>query len=595
MSNAIFEIFSEEIPATLQKAIIKDYRDFIIKELPKLNIKTNIEDIIVGITPYRLILIIKNSNIDNNKLTKLISITLQDFSKFFPRTMCYPQLSVRWLRPIRAIFACIDSQVIKMDFFGIYSDNFTFVNKFNKIECHSYEEYLSILEQEEIEIDYSKRVEFITHEIQNIEKEQKSKFNNLKLFEEIAGMSEYCIHPMISYLDDKYNVLPFELIELVLRENQRYVVFKPNNNNKIMFLIFGDKITANKEKQSEIIKGHQKVVNARLDDALYYWKLDDKIKNNKEKLMQILSNKIFLDHIIWKEYLEEQQKLTKQLVDNQEQFNKVRQLIIDTKLDLSTGVVAEFPELQGIIGSYYFKYNINPYILEYNDKKYSIEVLLYYFIDRLSYIQTMYQQGKQPTGNGDKYKVKARMDDIVVVIFELKNHNVIVNKYIEKIKENNNIYNLFVKRYQKYIEDNAIKKTSELLISSNNIKYIENLKKVNIKIFAKICSKLLEKEQIINFSSTLEWIINTDFIKTYKRINGYINNKDISFAYSESIPNRVKDIAQTSDVFSLDAFNKINCYLDNNKIQDDKETLMALEWLASLYNKNLPSEFLEIV
>ncbi len=605
MSNAIFEIFSEEMPATLQKSIVVDYRAFVIKEFNKLNIKANEKDIIIGITPYRLVLIIKNSNIDNDNLITFILDALQDFSKYFPRTMCYPQLAVRWLRPIRALFACVDNNIIKMDFFGIKSSNFTFINKFDKVVCNSYEDYLNFLKKEEIEINYDKRVNFITNEIKTIEDRQKVKFNNLKLIEEIAGMSEYCIKPMIAYLDDKYNILPFQLIELVLRENQRYVVFKANDNNKIMFLIFGDKITANKVKQAEIIKGHQKVVNARLDDALYYWNLDDKIKNNKEKLMQILSNRIFLDHITWKEYLEEQQNLTKQLVNNQEQFNQVEQLIIDTKLDLSTGVVAEFPELQGIIGSYYFKYNINPYILEYNNKKYTVEELLYYFIDRLSYIRIMYQQGKQPTGSGDKYKVKARMDDLIIAFIELQESYGYKNdKKIKFLQENTNIYNLFLKRFEKYIKDNAINKVKQHLISvdkyslDNNTtntyhKYINNLDKINIELFAKTYLSLLNQGKIVNISSSLMLIINTNFIKAYKRIKGYV--KDTIFIDNNDIKNKVKEIVGYDNKKFSNDYEAINSYLDSHKIQDNNEILQALKWLETMYNNELDSKFLEIV
>lgn len=605
MSSAIFEIFSEELPATLQKMISKNYRDFVIKEFKKLNIETDTENITIGITPYRLILIIDNSNISEDKLVEFISITLKDFSKYFPRTMCYPQLSVRWLRPIRGIFACVDDKIIEMDFFGIKSSNFTFINKFNKIECNSYEDYLYFLNKEEIVIDYSKRVNFITKEIEEIEEKQKLKFDNLKLIEEIAGMSEYCIKPMVSYLDDRYNIFPFELIELVLRENQRYVVFKPNKDNKIMFLIFGDKITANKIKQAKIIKGHQKVVNARLDDALYYWQLDEKIKNNKEKLMQILSNKTFLENISWNEYLEEQKKLTKDLVENQEQFNQVEQLIIDTKLDLSTGVVAEFPELQGIIGSYYFKYNINPYILEYNNKKYTIEELLYYFIDRLSYIQIMYQQGKQPTGSGDKYKVKARMDDLIIAFIELQESYGYKNdKQIKFLQENTNIYNLFLKRFEKYIKDNAINKVKQHLISvdkysfDNNTtnpyhNYINNLDKINIELFAKTYLSLLNQGKIVNISSSLMLIINTNFIKAYKRIKGYVKNT--IFIDNNDIKNKVKEIVGYDNKKFSNDYEAINSYLDSHKIQDNNEILQALKWLETMYNNDLDSKFLEIV
>ena len=282
MSEIIFEIFSEELPATLQKKIAFDYEIFAKNELKKVGV-IDASNLFVGITLNRLVLYVKNCTISDEQLKKFVNLTLKEFSKTFPRTMNYPQLEVRWIRPIRSIFACIDDNVIIDDFCGIKSKNGTFLEKFNFVECKSVKEYFNVFkEEEEIEIDYNKRLEFIKKEIYNEDKDENKscgfddywngigKQKYLKLAEEIAGMSEYCIKPIKCELDKVFNKLPFELIELVLRENQRYVVFK-EDEIKIYFLIFGDKITKDQQKIESVKKGHQKVVNARLYDALFYF------------------------------------------------------------------------------------------------------------------------------------------------------------------------------------------------------------------------------------------------------------------------------------------------------------------------------------
>ena len=576
MSNVVFEIFSEELPATLQKKIVADFSDFSKKELKKLGIKFSDNDVFTGITLNRLVLEVKNCEISKSQLTEFINTVLKEFSKTFPRTMCYPQLELRWLRPIRNIFACIDNQVLSEKFFGIETKNGTFVNKFDFQTCNSADEYENIITQNNIVLDYTKRVLFVGEQIAKRQKDRGvgDVHNNKALINEIAGMSEYCIEPMVCVLDEKFSILPFELIELVLRENQRYVVFKPNQNGEIIFLIFGDKNT-------DVVKaGHMKVVNARLDDALFYWQQDEDIKTNKNELQRELFARTFIDDISWEDYLNKQMKVADELIANDEKMLPiVKQLILDTKLDLATGVVAEFPELQGIIGGYYFGYKFNPYKLDAETLKNATpDVLYYYLIDRAAYIVTMYQQGKQPTGSGDKYKVKTRMDDIVELMFYLPLD-------VEAIKsiffENEEIFSLYKKRLQKIVEDKILKIYDD---GRNNLN-------IDTKTFANVCVKLLDKNVFCRDVGL--WFLKAQdefFVKTYKRIYGY--TKNILFAKTDDDAVREK----VNEFFLKNDLTMLNSYLDENKISDDEITKQALKVIENnFFAANLPSEFLEIL
>ena len=590
MSKIILEIFTEELPATLQKKIILDFDNFIRQELKKHDFMGNNYNncfIFTGITINRIVCKIDNCEITKEQLKKIIDITLKDFLKTFPRTMNYPQSKIPWIRPIRNIFACVDSEILKEEFYSIKTTNLVYVNKFDAIECNSVEEYEEIINNNHIVLDYNKRVEFVGSQIDK--NDENGDYNNNSLVNEIAGMSEYCVEPMVDYLDDKFNVLPFELIELVLRENQRYVVFKPNNEGKIKFLIFGDKNT------EEVKKGHRKVVNARLDDALFYWKLDEKIKADKNKLKDILTKKIFIDDITWGEYLNEQERLADLICVN---FNEVKTLIWDTKLDLSTGVVAEFPELQGIIGSYYFGYGFNPYLIDeqsLNKKQHTGDALFYYLIDRIGYIITMYNRGKQPTGSGDKYKVKARMDDIFKVFdlfveYDLQYLISIINNVIAKIKDNDEIYKLFKKRYQKYIEE--------------KFKDVEN-----VKMFAEVCVKMVDDGKYTMLLSDLEnavkYFNDKEFIKAYKRINGYTGGVAEKNIDEVSVLSMIEAMPSIRSCFTNDgvhgeyskiSYSAINNYLDNNQIAGNDEILMALQYIEEkCFLPKLPLEFLEVL
>lgn len=442
----VFEIFSEEIPATLQEGIALNYEKFVKEELIIKN--DNKCQLLIGITLNRLVMIINNYDIDKDELKSFINKTLKDFSKTFPRTMCYPQSDVRWIRPIRNIFACIDNSVIDGEFCGIKADKCTFVEKFIVCRCNSCEEYLNCLKKNKIEINYNKRLDFVIKEIKFCKINEE---RYLYLAKEIAGMDECCTEPIKCVLDKKFRILPFELIKLVLQKNQRYVVYK--NKTDIEYLIFCSKITEDKKKRDLIKKGHEKVVDARLKDAMYYWALDaderksfKDEKKYKDKLKSILSSRIFVNNVSWKDYLSYQSDLAHKFIKDKEILEKIENLIYDTKLDLVTNVVNEFPELQGIIGNIYFKYGFNPYMIGlFSPKENDIIKIYYHIIDRLAYISKMYELGNQPTGRGDKFKVKKRMDDFISAV-ENKNLDEKTKNGIIFFIKDKDYYELFLKR-----------------------------------------------------------------------------------------------------------------------------------------------------
>ena len=188
MSDAVFEIFTEEMPATLQRQIAQNYRSFVIKKLKENNIEIVDVNIFIGITLNRLVLKINDVDITKDQILEVVYITLKEFSSFFPRNMLYPQSSVKWIRPVRSIFACIDNDVLSGEFFGICANNGIYIDKFTFVKCNSVAEYNKIITDNKIVLDYNTRVEFIKNEIQKY----KPDYRNNKLIDEIAGMSERC-------------------------------------------------------------------------------------------------------------------------------------------------------------------------------------------------------------------------------------------------------------------------------------------------------------------------------------------------------------------------------------------------------------------
>ena len=147
--------------------------------------------------------------------------------------------------------------------------------------------------------------------------------------------------------------LPQEILEVVMINDQNFIpLFEKNNNLSPYFVIVGDLIE--KKFQKEIVEDNEKVLEARFADAVFYWENDLKIK--------LESRKPLLSNIQFHQKLGTFDDKTKRMeffalnlaAQLNFQFNTshLTQAVKLSKLDLTTGLVREFPELQGIIGGY---------------------------------------------------------------------------------------------------------------------------------------------------------------------------------------------------------------------------------------------------
>ena len=176
----------------------------------------------------------------------------------------------------------------------------------------------------------------------------------------------------------------------------------------------------------------------------------------------------------------------------------------------------------------------------------------------------MYQQGKQPTGNGDKYKVKVTMDDVINVILKI---NVDVNAVKECFLSNQDICLLYKKRLQAIIENNY-----------NGIN--------GIKDFAKICASLVDKGILqIDVDLWLKYYNDDMFVKVYKRLAGYTQN--VEYDNRRTIVEKANTIFKDNDVVLL------NDYLDKHNINDNDEVKTIFKFIqVDFFEKRLPLYFL---
>ncbi len=414
MSELFIELLSEEIPYWLQKNVVEQFKnkikDVIIENNLSLSKEININS---NFTPLRLIFscsnlikeqknsikeikgppinapenaisgFLKKVGISKEKLEKK-QINNQDyyFAKYevigkkseeviknnleniitsinWPKSMRWIHDSFKWGRPINNILFYFDNKFIPLDFLQTYSiNNNSFTISHKKIEKEvkfkDFDQYKKKLNRFKVIIEQNKREEKVKKEINNFCKRKKivlkDEYNSLISLN--AGLTEYP-DVLFGKIHKDYMSLPQEILEVVMINDQNFIpLFEKNNNLSHYFVIVGD--FTEKKFQEEIVKDNVKVLEARFADAAFYWENDLKIKLESRK--QLLSDiqfhhklGTFHDKTKRMEFFAINLSTHLNFNFNIKHLTEAVQLTI---LDLTTGVVREFPELQGIIGGY---------------------------------------------------------------------------------------------------------------------------------------------------------------------------------------------------------------------------------------------------
>ena len=526
MSELFIELLSEEIPYWLQKNSVEQFKnkiiDVIIENNLSLSKKVNINS---NFTPLRLIFscsnlikeqkssikeikgppvnapenaimgFLKKVGISKEKLEKK-KINDQDyyFAKHqvigkkseeviknnlesiittinWQKSMRWTHDSFKWGRPINNILFYFDNKFIPLDFLKTYSiNNNSFTVSHKKIEKElkfkNFDQYKKKLTNSKVIIEQIGREEKIKKEINNFCKVKKiilkDEYNSLISLN--AGLTEYP-DVLFGKVQKDYMSLPQEILEVVMINDQNFIpLFEKNNNLSPYFVIVGDFIE--KKFQKYIVKDNEKVLEARFADAAFYWENDLKIKleSRKQLLSDIQFHKklgTFDDKTKRMEFFA--LNLATQL-NFQFNTNHLIQAVKLSKLDLTTGLVREFPELQGIIGGYIAEKEKKDKIIclslkeQYLPKgpsdlcpESNLSILLS-LSDKIDTLLGFFLIDEMPTSSKDPYALRRSALGILRIIIEnnLKIelekffNNEIINKYNLQNTKNFEIKNLII-------------------------------------------------------------------------------------------------------------------------------------------------------
>lgn len=412
-----------------------------------------------GVAPTQLVVrTIGQKNYVFAKVIRKGKPTSKVLQTLFPEiiTSLYQPLSMRWgnidfkfIRPIHSILALCGNKVVKFELAGVRSGNETFGHRYRltsnlkpqtskqipnskfKIQNTDLESYKKTLLRLGVVVDQNERKELIKKKVEAAAKKIGAEaLIPGDLLEEVT----YLVENPIAYVGKfkkEFLELPEEILINVMKKNQKYFpLLDKDKKLQAKFVVVTDGC-----KNPKVVEGNEKVLSARLADARFFFE-EDKKQPLKMRILDLEKVAFFekLGNLYHK--TERMAKLGewigKRLGLSEEEIKIVRRIAELCKADLTTKMVFEFPELQGVMGKEYaLRSGEDPKVAQGIFEHYlprfaedelpkSREGTVCALADRLDSIVGAFSAGYIPTGSEDPYGIRRAVHGVIRIILEKK-------------------------------------------------------------------------------------------------------------------------------------------------------------------------------
>ncbi|MBK9079023.1 MAG: glycine--tRNA ligase subunit beta [Hyphomicrobium sp.] len=491
MSELLLELFSEEIPARLQVKAADDLRRLVTEGLKVRGLE--IGDAVSYSTPRRLTLVVagvpaKSPAISEEKkgprvgapeqavagflksaglasladaeivkdekkgdyytariekpgraAQDIIAETISEVMLKFPwqKSMRWGSQPFQWVRPLQSILCVLGGKVVAFTVAGIESGNETRGHRFlapGSFKAKDFADYQEKLKQHQVMLDPALRVASISRQALALAKTAKLELvEDEALLHENAGLTEWPVVLMGTF-DESFLSVPGECLTTSMKSHQKCFSLRDPKTKKLAnrFLLVSNLVA--KDGGEQIVQGNEKVIRARLSDAKFFW--DQDLKKSLAEMA------IALGGITFHEKLGSQRDRVERIAELAfdiagavdavpEDARRAAQLC---KADLVSGMVGEFPELQGLMGRYYADAaGTKPEIaraieLHYKPKgptdvvpreedgdSVAIAVAL---ADKLDTLVGFWAINEKPTGSGDPYQLRRAALGVIRIVLE---------------------------------------------------------------------------------------------------------------------------------------------------------------------------------
>jgi len=372
--------------------------------------------------------------VKGRKTEDILPVILVDIIKSlsFPKSMRWAYYDTRFARPIRWLLAIYGDKIVKLNIENIESSNYTFGHRFlssGPIEVKDTASYFTVLRDNYVILDQNERKEMIRQQIMGMAESADGRpMENEKLLDEVTYLVEY---PTAFYgkFSQSYLDVPPEVLTTSMIEHQRYFpVFDTKDNLMPGFI----GVRNGTEDSIELVRdGNERVLKARLEDALFFWNEDT--KKPLEEMVVNLKDVLFHERLgTIMDKVKRLQNLSvligaQSCLSNNEKLGRAAYLC---KADLVSNMVYEFPELQGIMGRYYAlksgeDQEVSNAIYEHYLPRFAGDNLpssdtgmVLSLAEKIDNLVGCFAIGIRPTGSQDPYALRRQAMGIVNIILE---------------------------------------------------------------------------------------------------------------------------------------------------------------------------------
>ena len=579
LKNVKDEAENENVSIKLMPASVgfddsKKPTDALLKKLHAIGLNEKAVSDIVKKNENNAEILYINKNVEGAKLKDFIAECISSSLARLPiKKMMSYQLSDGWttvnfVRPAHGLIILHGANVIKANVLGIASNRTTLGHRFESkketIEIQHADQYQEQMKAEgTVIVSFEERKALIKNALNEKAarlSNQLSPIDDEDLLDEVTALVEYP-NVFSGKFESKFLEVPQECLILTMKANQKYFpLIDKNKKLANQFLI----VSNISPKNSDLItQGNQKVIRPRLSDAEFFY-AQDKKKPLKDYLSQ-------LAHIVYHNKLGSQSERSERvktiaslIVKNLNQSKLLDAVMLASdlsKADLSTNMVGEFPELQGIMGRYYalnekISDEVAFAIEDHYRPRFSGDTLprstvgdIVAIADKIETLIGLFSIGEKPTGDKDPFALRRQVIGIIRILTEKNidlNLNIVISESIQatQLAESKDLNSFIFDRLSNFFKDqgyaaldieavlaiesglineipkrlNAIKAflllpESEDLASAN--KRVGNiLKKADIKSTLKVSQSLLKDEAEINLYNILE-LVDAESRKEY--------------------------------------------------------------------------------
>lgn len=273
----------------------------------------------------------------------------------FKKSMRWANLDIRFARPVHWIVALFDGSVVPCSFGPIQSGNISRGHRFmanNTFPVRDFTHYLDECERHFVIVDQERRKEVIRRETHRLAKTTGGHLlPDESLLDEVTYLVEYP-SAVMGTIPAEFLVVPKEVLITSMRSHQRYFSVVDETGKLLPYFITIPNTQA--EDPSVVVRGNERVLRARLSDARFFFDEDQKV--SLENRVESLKNVVYQQKLGTSyEKMERFQSLAEQLADmlNPAVKQQASRAAFLCKADLVSGMVGEFPEVQGIMGREY--------------------------------------------------------------------------------------------------------------------------------------------------------------------------------------------------------------------------------------------------